>query len=509
VATHAQTLHHRLQYSNAKALLAKVNEKRPSREPYYRHCMNATAYACFTPVRVLDWLRVSRLGRFLVRKGLIRDRSVSDVVVESAFVEDSEVRREARFKAKMDDANLTWAMSMAFYALSGGCIYTSKTGEQRVLREDAIAYLATFEPQSLLQLQRVVLQNLGKANAIGKAVTCVQAFWFCSQCIARLSGDLAVSLLELNTFAHCISALLIYIFWWDKPYDVETLTFIESNALDLWFLLEHSSLDKDWMVPVIFLPRGSGRTDEASGTYTISDAQGNHLIHGRPLIHALRKGKKYDGPSYLRGSTGSKTRIPNTGLYLSFELSVNVPDPIYISSWPFVKDCWNRLWSTWVEADRPLPLEPIAHTERWLYRRTSGSPNVDATLVEQMEYMQLRPTMCVIMTLTFLVYGGLHLLAWQYKFSTMLERKLWRTSALISAMSGSVILILPNLFFRPGAKTRVLRWFLVGLRWYSYLIVVCHVASRAFLFIESFIALPNSPRSTYTIPSWTAYIPHI
>jgi hypothetical protein len=463
----------------------------------------------------------------MVRKGLVRDRSVFDVDVESAFVGDSEVRREARFKAKMDDENLTWTMSMAFYALSGGCIYTSRTGEQRVLRRDAIAYLATFEPQSLLQLQRVVLQNPGKANAIGKAVTCVQAFWFCSQCIARLNGNLAVSLLELNTFAHCISALLIYIFWWDKPYDVETLTFVESNALDFWVLLELSALDKDSMVPVIYLSRGSGRTYEASGTYTISDAQGNRLIRGRPLIYALREGTRHDGPSYPRTSTGLRARIPTTGLYISFELSINVPEPIYISSWPFVKDHWNSLWSAWVECDRPLPPESIAHTEHWLYRRTSGNPDLDAELVEQIEHTALGPMMCVIMTLTFLVYGGLHLLAWHYNFNSTTERYLWRISAATTASTGLVLFTLyvvgktmeHSFNVRYGGKravvshrqaeARLYHWVAVTLRWFSYFLVIFNIASRAFLVIESFIALPNSPRSTYIIPSWTAYMPHI
>ena len=235
-------MRYRIQYRNAKALLATVNETRPSREPYHRDCLNAIAFACFAPIRILDWLRVSRLGRFLVEKGLVRDRSLSDIDNEAEFAADGSVRREARAKAKMEDANLTWTMSMAFYALSGGCVYSSSAGELRILRKEAIKYLARHEPRSLLQLQRVVLQNPGKANAIGKAITCVQAIWFCSQCIARLREDLAVSLLELNTFAHCISTLLIYVFWWDKPYDVETHTFVESKSLDFAFLWGHYSI---------------------------------------------------------------------------------------------------------------------------------------------------------------------------------------------------------------------------------------------------------------------------
>jgi hypothetical protein len=412
--------------------------------------------------------------------------------------------------------------------LSVGVVFTPAGRANNAFCAGTPSHIWRHSPQSLLQLQRVVLQNPGKANAIGKAVTCVQAFWFCSQCIARLNGNLAVSLLELNTFAHCISALLIYIFWWDKPYDVETLTFVESNALDFWVLLELSALDKDSMVPVIFLSRASGRTYEASGTYTISDAQGNHLIRGRPLIYALREGTRHDGPSYPRTSTGLRTRIPSTGLYLSFEMATNVPDPTYISlKLPVVKECWDSLWSAWVKFDRPLPPEPIAQSERWLYRRTSRSPNLDASLVEQIAYLRLRPTMCAIMALTFLVYGGLHLLAWQYNFNSTLERYLWRISAVTTASAGSVLLTLylsgvtrtgafrvsvllwPKHFGDKVANARVFHPISLGLLLFSHFLVIVNVASRAFLVIESFIALPNSPHSAYRIPSWTAYIPHI
>lgn len=44
---------------------------------------------------------------------------------------------------------------------------------------------------------------------------------------------MAVSLLELNTFAHCISTLIIYYFWWNKPYDAEADFWIESTYLDM------------------------------------------------------------------------------------------------------------------------------------------------------------------------------------------------------------------------------------------------------------------------------------
>ena len=489
--------------------------------------MNSVAFACFFPIRILDWLRVSSFGRFLVRINLVRDRSRSDVDVESVFAGDSALRREARVKAKMDDANMTWTMSMAFYALSGGCVYSSKTGEQRILQKEAIAYLAVHEPQSLLQLQRVVLQNPGKANAIGKAITCVQAIWFCSQCVARLNGSFSVSLLELNTFAHCISTLLIYIFWWNKPYDVEIHTFVESKSLELFFLLQNNRLNNYWITPRLRVPHGCyiNRIPDF-----ISDSHGNRLFHGSTLITFLPK----DANDDLRVDLGSKDsimRIFDTEFYVSFRYPdcpcgpTYLTDPVYTAA----RDDWRIFWSAWVESGRPLPPNPIDRAEEWFYEHTAGSDNLDADLVRQFDTARFSLPMSVIMTLTFIVYGGLHLLAWQYNFNSNAERYLWRIGAVTTASTGLVLLtrylatcsmasyIRTPKPLRVSSRTAQLRslrsrsvhWIFSVLHLFSYILVVLNIASRAFLVIESFIALPNSPRSKYTIPSWTAYIPHI
>ena len=487
--------------------------------------MNSVAFACFFPIRILDWLRVSSFGRYLVRINLVRDRSWSDVNAESVFAGDSASRREARVKAKMDDANMTWTMSMAFYALSGGCVYSSETDEQRVMCRDAIAYLAVHEPQSLLQLQRVVLQNPGKANAIGKAITCAQAIWFCSQCVARLNGSFAVSLLELNTFAHCISALLIYIFWWNKPYDVETHTFVESKSLGLFFLLQKNQLNNEDITPRFSVPYGC-YVDPVPNS--ISDSHGNRLFHGETLCIELPKDASDDIRVDL-GSKDSTLRIFDTGFYVSFRYPDSPCGPACLTdiSTPHK---WRAFWSAWVESGRPLPTNSINRAERWFYEHTVGSDNLDADLVVLVRHFELARfglTMCVIMTFTIIIYGGLHLLAWQYKFNSNVERYLWRVSAVTTASTG---LVLPILYLADIAMKRLFPlegvisipethfyfyyphfYDLIfdGIRWFSYFLVVLNVASRAFLVVECFIALPNSPRSTYTIPGWTAYIPHI
>ena len=106
----------------------------------------------------------------------------------------------------------------------------------KTLNLATLNFLASEEPGTLHPVRIAASQNPGQSSGIVKTLTCVQAAWFCSQCISRMSNGMAISLLELNTFAHCVSAFFIYGFWWHKPQDVTSHTFIRSDVLDFVFL---------------------------------------------------------------------------------------------------------------------------------------------------------------------------------------------------------------------------------------------------------------------------------
>lgn len=43
----------------------------------------------------------------------------------------------------------------------------------------------------------------------------------------------------------------------------------------------------------------------------------------------------------------------------------------------------------------------------------------------------------------------------------------------------------------------------------AYPLVLSEILSRAFLVVESFIAVPNSPMEVYDVVSWSSYLPHL
>lgn len=124
-----------------------------------------------------------------------------------------------------------WTHVHSFYALMGGFAFdTSEAkpnflpyGRSRLtLRFKALKYIAKRAPSLIPDLAEEDIRDKSKAGGLAKFLVCLQAFWFCLQCIARLAQNQAISFLELNTFGHAICTLLVYLLWWHKPLDIKS-----------------------------------------------------------------------------------------------------------------------------------------------------------------------------------------------------------------------------------------------------------------------------------------------
>ena len=131
-----------------------------------------------------------------------------------------------------------WTSVHSHYALMGGfAVESAPKGDmflpgnpsRLILTPAAIRFLADKEPALIPNISKEHIHDKSKASGLAKALVCMQASWFCIQCVARLANDMAISLLELNTFAHAMCTLLIYLLWWHKPLDVEEPTVIQGD----------------------------------------------------------------------------------------------------------------------------------------------------------------------------------------------------------------------------------------------------------------------------------------
>lgn len=139
-----------------------------------------------------------------------------------------------------------WTLAHGFYALMGGFAFEipeqlpeskkflpSHTKETWFVDFNGIRLLMKHEEYRgvLPNLSEEEIKSKSKANGLAKALVCIQALWFIAQCITRLAQRMPISLLELNTFGHAICALLIYVLWWEKPFEVDYPTMIEGQIL--------------------------------------------------------------------------------------------------------------------------------------------------------------------------------------------------------------------------------------------------------------------------------------
>ncbi|KAK1752185.1 hypothetical protein QBC47DRAFT_389961 [Echria macrotheca] len=136
-----------------------------------------------------------------------------------------------------------WTMTHSYYASMGGFVFdTSVIGsgadflprsKRMTLTNRGLLCLTETVPHLLPNISVAQIRDKSKANRLAKTIVTLQASWFAAQCISRLALGMTISLLELNTFAHAICALIAYALWWDKPLDVEEPTLIEGPDAEL------------------------------------------------------------------------------------------------------------------------------------------------------------------------------------------------------------------------------------------------------------------------------------
>ncbi|KAH6721253.1 hypothetical protein BKA61DRAFT_666015 [Leptodontidium sp. MPI-SDFR-AT-0119] len=122
----------------------------------------------------------------------------------------------------------------------GGLAFDTKSAQGVFIPNDAEDYwivkdkgvdrLCELHPEILDTVIDRIIDDKSKTGNFGKVLVCLQTLWFIAQCISRFAQTLPISLLELNTFGHCLCALLIYCFWWNKPLDVERPVLIRADS---------------------------------------------------------------------------------------------------------------------------------------------------------------------------------------------------------------------------------------------------------------------------------------
>lgn len=379
-----------------------------------------------------------------------------------------------------------------------------------------------------------------------------------------------VSMLELNTFAHAICALIAYFLWWQKPLDIEEPTLISGRDADIVCagmllrsdlgtlfpaiaagqrcqrrLVYHTLEDRD---PPGSLYRGTKWIPD----YGISGYLAHHTddpdpdqeqrrllfeIHSPPedlegSIFKLYMGQSLFGFDFRRKRrAGSQEKEGILGVHREF-VELSAADFLYLSR---AEQCYTTYPS--------LSRGGFDEGKWWVRDHAPNFPLSRSSLLDA-----TTQTMVFSLFVAGLAYGGIHLLAWDPPVRTWAEALMWRISGIYIIGYGAI----PQLIWcssrlyklvltfgqerEPGPKFSVISatsWIILAARFAHilgrllYMIddmsdiiipimtllataaTILYVLGRIYLVVECFISLGRLPASVFETPVWTNYLPHL
>ncbi|MCJ1375338.1 hypothetical protein MMC20_006573 [Loxospora ochrophaea] len=191
-------------------------------------------------LRKSGWALLGLLAPELVVYAAWKQRAAAQAVVKAVNdelrrilepVTDSEDTEQTR-KAEDDLQSFecrSWSLVHGFFAVMGGFVVKTKDRDQGPfvrgsprlsLTGRGIVFLARYTDY-VPDIEKDAILDRSKADRLAKGLACLQASWMIVQCTGRLVAQLPVTFLEINTLGHAICALLIYLFWIEKPLDVQ------------------------------------------------------------------------------------------------------------------------------------------------------------------------------------------------------------------------------------------------------------------------------------------------
>ncbi|KLU90787.1 hypothetical protein MAPG_10638 [Magnaporthiopsis poae ATCC 64411] len=434
-----------------------------------------------------------------------------------------------------------WTKVHSFYAVMGGFVLDATTdsgasmlpcGTRRLtLTVNGLEVLAEESPHLISDISKASIIDKSKSNHLAKALVVVQATWFCLQVVTRMGFGLGVSLLELNTFAHAVCALLIYLIWWDKPLDIDEPTVLdiprdEARRLIAFFYCQSDAVSS----PRMPLKPDSKITQTWPGRLFVKATK-------EPKAEIRKSWQTKGQPSTSR--TRHQPSPPPPGIE-PFKLSVNgvrrqndfylsdVTGPRSLAPWVYLLshpiEGWKLDMSTF-ESDYEVEITPprmelYFEAEQYFAAAGDGTKDCRDLVVKRMANTGYTEGMSRWLISSFFavsaIYGAWHLMAWEGPFATHTEGLLWRISG--CGVAGSGILTFAGLHmtwhlsgWRPkGILYRIRTTFLVILVLGCFCLApVLLLVSRIYLVVGAFIQLPYSPESVFHLPNWAPYFPHV
>ncbi|KAK4225957.1 hypothetical protein QBC38DRAFT_420222 [Podospora fimiseda] len=420
----------------------------------------------------------------------------------------------------------------------------------------------TLSCEGLIQLARLGyyfpvseerINDRSKAGHLQKLLVLGQVGWMALQCIVRKTYGLPLALLEIHVLVHVVCAAVMYACWFGKPLDIQEPEFVDNQASKdvLMFMLEKELEAQFETKAHIFSPRDN-------------EAAKEELRENPFLLYTESQWPKYYGVVLSCGVgfeilVNSDQDLENARNLRDRYISEFLGDK-RIQRFEAIGAILDRLASEKGTRRQTGPLESVGlmgHDEDYFHcgfclpggNFLSGGYIVLENSRDELEDVKrrvgtffywerdntFRAKWLALLILTWLfilpvIYGAVHLAAWRFHFPTKIEGLLWKISCL--AVMGGIPAV-PVLALYGLVCFGILRFMCClmdtegrehfswnhgagGLIWahigvmgiLTAGLVLVYTASRAFIVLESFLSLRESPIGVYSTPAWVQMMPH-
>jgi hypothetical protein len=110
-----------------------------------------------------------------------------------------------------------------------------------------------------------------------------------------------------------------------------------------------------------------------------------------------------------------------------------------------------------------------------------------------------------------IIFGGIHFVAWSFKFPSHIEQLLWRIACITIVAIPLLLFILAVITHFPEScdNFRFSAWEVVIIFIIFISLSVVYIIGRLMLLVLSFMALRSLPAEAYQTVQWTTFIPHV
>ncbi|PPR04717.1 hypothetical protein CVT24_011839 [Panaeolus cyanescens] len=281
-----------------------------------------------------------------------------------------------------------WTRTHGFFVIMGGFCYYSKTGNRETLTYEKMLELQEQNqiewPKGSIVTSKVI-EDRSKADWLTKSIVLIQTFWFCIQLFTRLGQHLVVTELEISTLAFAALNFIVYLLWWNKPFDVRSQILVRGTNDPERF---------DPQAPATPYP-----LQEYSAWSYLSD-------------------------KWTHFKESCRTARNNIGLIV-FIPAIFYGVFIAPFSTLYVEHGVDPSQSSLTSKKRAYEEQPLDKTEHgWCMRQLFSSS-----------------AQWVLVSVVAIIFGGIHLIAWPFHFPSGVEKWLWRGSA-IALVSPAISLVI-------------------------------------------------------------------